>query len=113
MSVVSTMEGPAEERLVAVLKKVSEEDLARHDATFDAWASHEPEILPLVREVQRARYQFVRMLFEEAGFSGEKLALRTQAFLGFMKYRSSHPWSWRGLESPGGLDEQLAFFLRK
>ena len=100
------------ECLRMVLEWVTGEDLSGYDATFDAWAAHEPDILPLVREVHRLRHDFVERQFSAMGYSGRELALRTQAFMGYMKYRSQHSLSWDSLKDPGGLEDQLEFFTK-
>lgn len=105
--------GSAKERLAVLLGLVVAEDLAGYDPLFDAWANHELEILPHVREVHRTRHDYVRDLFAEMGFTGEDLALRTQALMGYMKYRSQHSLSWESLGDPGNLETQLEFFTRR
>ena len=75
---------PPKDRVFALLKLVIEEDLGRYDVAVRAWAAQEPEVADLVREVDQQRYQFVRGLFEEIGFRGEELEVRTRTFVAYL-----------------------------
>ena len=100
--------GDAREQLRRVLEIVSAEDLSGYDTAFDAWAAHEPEILPLVREVYAFRERYIRSLFAELGVDGDELNLRVRAFLGYLKYRPTVS-SVRRLRSDS-LEDALMFF---
>lgn len=93
---------------------VTQGDLSRYDSIFDAWAAHEPGIQGLVRDAHRFRhsYSYVKSLFKELGFDGTELTLRTQGFLGFLKYRAAKGLHFKTAESAGDPAQQLAFFTR-
>ncbi len=74
----------AQDRLLALLKLVIKEDLGRYDVAVRTWAAQEPEIADVVREVDQQRYQFVRGLFEEMGFRGEELEVRSRTFVAYL-----------------------------
>lgn len=105
--------GPPEERLLFVLRRVMEEDLTAYDAIFDAWAAHQPEIRPGVTRVHRFRHRYIKSLFAELGFEAEDLVLRTQLFMGLLKYREGKMLGFQTKEYAGDLAHQLAFLIRK
>ena len=102
--------GKAQERLRFILCKVFEEGLASYDSIFDAWGAHDTEIRNLVMIVYRYRHDYIKSLFAELGFAGGDLELRTQVFMGFLKYHSSNFFDHSIPESPRDLDRQLAYF---
>lgn len=101
----------AYDRLRYLLNLVSRDDLSRFDAIFDSWAAHEPEIADRVYEAHRCRHNYIKSLLAELGFEGEDLALRTQVFVGFMKYRFAKGLGFKRRENPGSLDSQLKFLV--
>ena len=73
--------GSPEDRLLTLMRLVKREGLDLYDITFRAWAAQDPKIAAKVREVDLARYRFIRSLFAEIGFEGEELELRTRIWL--------------------------------
>ena len=51
---------------------------ARYDLAVRAWATQEPAVAELVTRADELRMTFVRSLFEEMGFAGDELEMRTQ-----------------------------------
>ena len=86
---IGQFEGPAEYRLLSLMKLVKREGLDLYDITFRAWAAHDERIAKKVRAVDLERYAFIRGLFEEIGFSGDELELRTRIWLVFAAASSS------------------------
>ena len=80
LPVVQAAPGDARDRLLALMRFVVEEDMGRYDVAVRAWAAQEPEVAAVVREVDEQRYRFVHALFEEMGFRGEELEVRTRTF---------------------------------
>lgn len=78
---IGTLTGSPEERLLSLMKMISRQDLAGHDLAMRTWASHEPEVAPIVSKVDRMRLSFVRSLFKEMGFEGAELETRTRVFV--------------------------------
>jgi hypothetical protein len=60
-----------------------EHDSARYDVAVRAWAAQEPAVARRVRRVDQQRIRAVRALFEEMGFSGQELEIRTSTFVVF------------------------------
>jgi AcrR family transcriptional regulator len=81
---VSSLDGDARQRLIALTDHVIRGDYAQFDVSVRAWAAQEPAIQPLVMEVDRRRLAFVRSLFAELGYDGSELEMRTRACLGYM-----------------------------
>ncbi len=80
---VATVGGDARDRLLALMKFLLEHDLARYDVAVRAWAAQEPAVARRVRRVDQRRSRVVRSLFEEMGFSGTELEMRTSTFAVF------------------------------
>jgi AcrR family transcriptional regulator len=77
---IGAVGGNATERLRALMKFVCDSELASYDIAMRTWAAQEPSVAKVVAEVDRNRYAFVRSLFEEIGFEGEELEIRTRVF---------------------------------
>lgn len=80
---IEQFEGSPEDRLRSLMKLLKREELDAYDMTFRAWAVHDPGIAKRVRQVDLTRYGFIRGLFEEMGFEGTDLELRTRIWLVF------------------------------
>ena len=98
---IGQFEGPAEYRLLSLMKLVKREGLDLYDTTFRAWAAHDERIAKKVRAVDLERYAFIQGLFEEIGFSGDELELRTRIWLVFAAASSSISFP----EDAGGTNE--------
>jgi AcrR family transcriptional regulator len=77
------MEGSPEERLLNVMRMIEREDLDRYDIAFRSWAAQDPSVAKGVRQVDLARYRFIRSLFAEMGFEGAELEDRVRIWLVF------------------------------
>ena len=85
---VAKIEGDARHRLLALMEFLLEQDLARYDVALRAWAAQEPVVARRVRRVDRQRFRVVRSLFEEMGFSGKELEMRSSTFAVFHSMES-------------------------
>ena len=79
----------AKNRLLRLMEMVYDLNSTRFDLAIRSWATHEPGIAKRVRKVDRFRSTFVRSLFEEMGFEGDELDVRTRAFVTFISLESS------------------------
>jgi AcrR family transcriptional regulator len=84
---IEALTGSPEDRLFSLMQMVSRQDLAGHDLAMRTWAFHEPEVVPVVRKVDRMRLTFVRGLFREMGFEGDELATRTRIFVTAISFK--------------------------
>ena len=74
---------PARERLLRLMQAIDRDGLDRYDIAFRSWAAQDPKVAEAVREVDHARYRFVRGLFAEMGFDGTDLEERVRVWLVF------------------------------
>ncbi len=79
----SQLEGDAEDRLLALMESIVRDRLTRYDMAIRGWASHDPIAARSVQKVDEFRLGYVRSLFEEMGFKGEELEMRTRTFVVF------------------------------
>ena len=76
-------EGSAKERLFSLMEPIVSDQLTRYDIAIRAWASHNQIAARGVKKVDEFRLSYVRSLFEEMGFKGEELNMRTRTFVVF------------------------------
>lgn len=76
--------GDAGQRLFALMKMITEQDLTEMEMPFRSWAAQEPKVAALVAKVDHERLNTVRSLFKEIGFKGKELEARTRAFVTFV-----------------------------
>lgn len=81
-TVASSPFGPAK-RLLLLIETIQDLDVIRFDVPIRAWASTEPLAADVVKQTDAARYRYVRSLFQELGFSGDDLEMRTRTFVVF------------------------------
>ncbi len=74
--------GPAE-RLMLLSEFIQDLNLNRFDMAVRTWANTEPLAAETVKRVDQTRYEYVRSQFEELGFSGDELEMRTRTFVVF------------------------------
>jgi hypothetical protein len=89
-SVIATVrdyDGSPSDRLMALTRHIETEGLDRFDIAFRSWAAQDPVVVEALREVDLKRYEFVRGLFEDMGFSGAELDMRVKVWLVFASAR--------------------------
>lgn len=72
---------PPEELLYAVMKMIEEHALDRYETHMKAWAGHDPEAAAVMADVYQQRFEFIRSIFSDMGFSGCDLDMRTRLWL--------------------------------
>ena len=72
---------PPAERLYTVMHMIEKHALDRYETHMSAWADYEPEVAAVVADVYRQRFEFIRSIFSEMGFSGCDLEMRTRLWL--------------------------------
>ena len=110
---ISELDGTAEERLYALMKFVRENRSARYDLAVRAWARHEPEILPVIREVDNIRLATVRRIFADMGFEEPELSVRTRTFVVAHAFDHAMSIGLSRKETLEQLEAQYAFFTRR
>ena len=74
---------PPRQRLLEVMTLVFEQNLTEHDDAMQVWAKTNASTARKYRKVVNMRLDFVRTAFEELGFTGDELEMRTRVFVGF------------------------------
>ena len=77
------LEIPAAQRLLTVMEMIGEHNLAGLDVHFHVWARKDAAVARKVRQVMRARLDYLKTIFAEAGFSGEDLEMRARLFVAY------------------------------
>ena len=72
--------GPVEKRLENIMTIISGYELGRADASIFVWSQRDEQVLGVMHRVNKERLGFLRGLFEELGFEGDELDMRTQLF---------------------------------
>ncbi len=72
--------GSAQERLLILIQRIKDDDLPKYDIVMRAWALDEPLVADQVERVDRERYEYIKSLFAEMGFTGNDLEMRTMIF---------------------------------
>lgn len=67
---VRTLELPPAEKLLALVQSIRNNKAADYDAPFRAWALHDPLAHAVLEKVDAFRLDYIRSLFEAAGFAG-------------------------------------------
>ena len=66
-----------------MIETVQDSKVNRFDVPIRAWANTEPLAAEVVKQTDAARYSFVRSIFQDLGFSGDELEMRTRTFVVF------------------------------
>lgn len=74
---------PPRERLLMIATYVFEENLTEFDAAMQVWSNKDPKIAKKVRKATDMRLSFAGKAFEELGFKGDDLEMRTRLFIGY------------------------------
>jgi len=69
------------ERLYMIMQMIEKHNLDRFEIHMRSWADQDPEVGEIVIKVYRKRYDFIRSIFSEMGFSGCDLEMRTGLWL--------------------------------
>ncbi len=69
------------DRLWALMKILTERETARYDLAMRVWGAQEPNVAAVLAEVDKRRLSYIRSIFEEMGFEGDELQMRTRAFV--------------------------------
>ena len=70
--------GP-KEKLLKLLELVTTYKYNRFELPMRVWAMRDPSTREVLLRMDRTRYEGVRSLFEEMGFTGDELEMRTQS----------------------------------
>ena len=76
-------EGGPRDKLRFLTEMLTNTNAGRYDVPIRAWASRNELAAKAVRKSDKTRYAYVRSLFEELGFEGEELEMRTRTYVVF------------------------------
>lgn len=86
---LSSVELSARDRLLKLIEFIQQDEYCKHELPIRLWAIKQPNTLDSIESMDRKRYEFVRALFEEIGFTGEDLEMRTQTFVIFYSFQNA------------------------
>lgn len=78
-----------EKRLDLVMEMIEKHALDRYEVHMRAWADHDPDAAQVVADVYRQRFEFIRSIFSEMGFSDCDLEMRTRMWLCYATHGKS------------------------
>jgi hypothetical protein len=109
---VASIQGTADDQLMALMDLILRKRIARHDIAIRAWAAHNETAARLVKQVDQARMDFVRSLLAALGFSGEELEMRTRCFVVYFSLESGLFVRQRRLNRTEQIERLYGFFTR-
>ena len=86
---LSSVELSARDRLLKLIEFIQQDEYCKHELPIRLWAIKQPDTLDSIESMDRKRYEFVRALFEEIGFTGDDLEMRTQTFVIFYSFQNA------------------------
>ena len=102
-----------EERLRELMLFIVEQKAAQYDLAIRAWARHEPDILPVIREVDEIRLDTLRGIFAEMGFEEPDLGMRTRVFVVTHSFEQLLSVGLGREEALAQLETRHAFFTKR
>jgi AcrR family transcriptional regulator len=76
-----SLKASPEERLLKLLESILTYRYSKFELPMRQWAMKDSETRRILQRIDRTRYEGVRSLFEEMGFAGDELEMRTQTFV--------------------------------
>lgn len=80
LNTLSKVEGTGEEKLLLLMQAIKDSELGRYDIVMRAWALDEQLVAVQVEKVDRIRFEYIKSLFVEMGFTGDDLEMRSMIF---------------------------------
>lgn len=113
VDLVGQQVGTPEDRLYALMRLLVEQKAAQYDLAVRAWARHEPEIAPVIREVDKIRLKMLRGIFADMGFEEPELGMRTRVFVIAHSFEHALTVGLSRKEAAEQLEARHAFFTRR
>jgi AcrR family transcriptional regulator len=79
----------AKEALFHVMKMIDEHSLNRFEVHMRAWADNDPDVNKVVMDIYQQRFEFIKSLFSDMGFTGCDLEMRTRLWLCYATHGNS------------------------
>ena len=77
---LSQIQERGEEKLLLLMRAIKDHELEKYDLVMRAWALDEPLVAEAVGKVDRARFEYIKSVFAEIGFTGNELETRSMIF---------------------------------
>ena len=69
-----------EDKLLLLMQAIKDHELEKYDIVMRAWALDEPLVAEQVEKVDKARFEYIKSVFAEMGFTGDELEIRSMIF---------------------------------
>ena len=69
-----------EEQLLILMQTIKDHKLDKYDIVMRAWALDEPLVAVQVEKVDTVRFEYIKSVFAEMGFTGDELETRSMIF---------------------------------
>ena len=110
---LSTAKGKAEERLLLLMQTIENDQLEKYDIVMRAWALDEPLVAEQVEKVDQTRFEYIKSLFAEMGFTGADLEMRSMIFQAYHSLSSALHGNFFGEKRLKHEKLRHQFFIRK
>ena len=77
---ISKTDKKGEEKLLLIMQEIKAHKLDKYNLIMRAWALDEPLVAVQVENVDKARFEYVKSVFAEMGFTGDELETRSMIF---------------------------------
>jgi len=77
---LSKTDKKGEEQLLLLMQTIKEYKLDKYDSVMRAWALDEPLVAEQVETVDKVRFEYIKSVFAEMGFTGDELETRSMIF---------------------------------
>ncbi len=94
--IVFALDASAEERLFRLLELIITYRYSNFELPMRLWAMKEPKTSEVLQRIDKTRYEGVRSLFKEMGFTGDDLDMRTETVVIFYNFMDSLTVPMRG-----------------
>jgi AcrR family transcriptional regulator len=78
---LSQTEEKGAKRLLLLMQAIKDHKLEKYDVVMRAWALDEPLVAVQVENVDKVRFEYIKSVFTEMGFTGDELEIRSMIFL--------------------------------
>ena len=103
---------PPKERLLVLMQLIHQKRAAGYDTAVRAWAAQDSDVAKGVRAVDRKRFDYVKQIFHDIGFSGAELDLRTRLFVVYHSSQLAMRLPRSGMSADEEIKQRHEFFTR-
>jgi AcrR family transcriptional regulator len=77
---LSKTDTKGEKKLLYLMQTIKDQKLEKYDVVMRAWALDEPLVAEQVEKVDQIRFEYIKSVFSEMGFTGDELEVRSMIF---------------------------------